>query len=59
MRRKGAGTPLNIPTALCRLIAVALLGSLWMFQQEANDSLETLWRVLRANWVFQHESFEV
>lgn len=62
--RKGLPHPthaasLTTAVLLCRSVAVVLLASLWLFQQEADDHLERGWQLLRATWLFQHESFEV
>jgi len=60
VRRDHGGTPAsNMSTVLCRLVAVALIGLVWLFQHEADDRLNEMWQVLRASWWFQHESFEV
>lgn len=41
-----------------RLVAVVILTLLWVFRQQADTYLESGWQVLRASWLFQHESFE-
>lgn len=46
-------------TGLFRLLAVALCGFLWMFEQTADDVISLFWRVLLDSRLFQHESFEV
>ncbi|CAN0305138.1 unnamed protein product [Ectocarpus sp. 12 AP-2014] len=45
-------------TFACRCLAVVAVGVLWWLQQQVEASLRVGWEILRANWLFKHESFE-
>lgn len=44
---------------ICRAIAFGVVGFLCANTDAADNALQRAWEVLRGNWVFQHESFEV
>lgn len=43
----------------CRLVAVASIVSACIYRHELDDFVQEVWQAMRANKVFQYESFEV